>query len=155
MLELDKADLIFCSGSGLSTETSSIEPRRSNIKTSLCICMKIWENPVGKPHQDLYEAESENNHLYMVPVIPPLTEINWAVIHRLFSDTSRSVASAISSTVPRRFAARVCSDIEIWSAVADPSDATRSRVDKSVGTGPGAMVLTVIPDVLPSCPPFH
>jgi hypothetical protein len=49
---------------------------------------------------------------YIVPVIPPLTEINCAVIHRLFSDTSRSVASARSSTDPRRFAARVCSYIE-------------------------------------------
>jgi hypothetical protein len=51
--------------------------------------------------------------VYMVPVIPPLTEIHCAVIHRLFSDTSRSVASAISSTVPSRLAARVCSNREV------------------------------------------
>lgn len=88
---------------------------------------------------------------HIVPVIPPLTEMNCAVIHRLFSDTSRSVASARSSGEPRRFAARVCSYMASWRAVGDPSGATRYSLDMSVGTGPGASVLTVIPWVLPSC----
>src|ERR1700709_813517 len=93
--------------------------------------------------------------VYMVPVIPPLTEIHCALIHRLFSDASRSVASAKSSGAPRRFAARVCSNRAVESAVGDPSDATRYGPAISVGTGPGATVLTVIPRLLPSCPPLH
>jgi hypothetical protein len=49
---------------------------------------------------------------YIVPVIPPVTEINCAVIYRLFSDTSDWVASARSSTNPRQLAALVCSNSE-------------------------------------------
>jgi hypothetical protein len=113
-----------------------------------------------KVHIDLCQvvASTQRTPLprdYIVPVIPPLTEINCAVIHRLFSDTSRSVASARSSGVPRRFAARVPSYMASCIAVGDPSGATRYSRDMSVGTGPGASVLTVIPWLLPSCPAYR
>lgn len=50
--------------------------------------------------------------VYIVPVMPPLTEIHCAVIQRLLSDTRRSTASAISSVVPTRSPARVCATKE-------------------------------------------
>ena len=98
--------------------------------------------------------EVRNNHHrpfnYMVPVMPPLTEIHCAVIQRLFSDASRSAASAMSSTVPRRASARVCANMADWSEVGDPSAASKNPFDKSVTIGPGASVLTVIPRLWPS-----
>jgi hypothetical protein len=42
-------------------------------------------------------------------VTPPLTEMYWPVIHRAFSDTSKSTASAMSAGVPALRAARVIS----------------------------------------------
>jgi hypothetical protein len=44
---------------------------------------------------------------FYAPVIPPETEMNWPVIHRLFSDARSSTASAMSSTVPIRSSALV------------------------------------------------
>ena len=88
---------------------------------------------------------------YIVPVIPPLSEIHCAVIHRLFSDASRSTASAMSAVVPRRAAARVIACIAICISVGDPSGFSRNGFDVSVGTGPGAIALTVIPRLFPSC----
>ncbi len=43
----------------------------------------------------------------IVPVIPPLTEIHWAVIHRLFSDTSKASIGYIFGR-PQAIPARVC-----------------------------------------------
>jgi len=87
---------------------------------------------------------------HIVPVIPPLSEIHCAVIHRLFSDTSRSTASAMSTVVPRRAAARVIAIIPTCIALGDPSGSSRNGFDIDVGTGPGATVLTVIPRLFPS-----
>lgn len=78
-------------------------------------------------------------------LMPPLTEIHCAVIQRLFSDTSSSAASAMSSTVPRRSAARVCACMASCSGVGDPSACFRNLREVSVGMGPGASELTVMP----------
>lgn len=84
--------------------------------------------------------------IYMVPVTPPLTEIHCAVSQRLFSETKSNAASAMSSTVPIRAAARVCASTAlIKSADEVPSAASKNGFDKSVKIGPGARVLTVIP----------
>lgn len=89
--------------------------------------------------------------LHIVPVRPPLTDIHCAVIHRLFSDTSKSTASATSSVVPRRASARVIGIRAVCIGLGDPSGFLRNGFDDSVGTGPGATVLTVIPRLFPSC----
>lgn len=82
---------------------------------------------------------------HIVAVTPPLTEIHCAVIQRLFSETRRSAASAISSTVPRRSAARESAAILFPIGFGVPSGLIRYGSDVSVGIGPGASVLTVIP----------
>lgn len=87
---------------------------------------------------------------YIVPVTPPLTEMNCAVIQRLFSETNSSVASARSSGAPKRSAARVCANMALLRSVGVPSGFRRYSFDMSVGTAPGARVLTVMPRVLPS-----
>jgi hypothetical protein len=71
-------------------------------------CWELYQNGyvnLDKCHFNLASTALD----YTAPVIPPLTEINCAVIHRLFSETRRSAASAISSVDPRRSAARVFS----------------------------------------------
>lgn len=61
------------------------------------------------------------SYSHIVPVIPPLSEIHCAVIHRLFSDTNRSTASAMSAAVPRRAAALVIAIMPSCISLGDPS----------------------------------
>lgn len=118
----------------------------------------MFNNSSSLTHEQCCQPKSSRlmrdtiNSPHIVPVAPPLTEIHCAVIHRLFSDTSSSAASAMSSTVPRRFAAIVWAAIAVLTAVGEPSTSCKKGLDMSVGVGPGARVLTVMPWLRPSCP---
>ena len=80
------------------------------------------------------------------PVMPPLADTNWPVIHLAFSETNNRTVSAISSPVPIRSAALV-----IGTRTAAVASIFSPPEFKSVATGPGATALTVMPFDFPNC----
>jgi hypothetical protein len=85
-------------------------------------------------------------HSFHCPVIPPLALTCCPLTHLAFSDTNRSVVSAISAVVPTLSAALVASNSG-WIA---SSRAPGASGMISVATGPGATEFTVIPRLLPN-----
>ena len=75
--------------------------------------------------------------------MPPLAEMNWPVNQRLFSEATNRTMSAISLGVPNLSAALVAGSI-------GPATSWIYSALISVGTGPAATELTVIPWDLPN-----